>query len=108
MTVDPTVQLILNLGAYIICALLGYFLSDLQSKLKDARAMDDIHTKKIHAIELQISDVYVKRVDFDRAMDVVFSKLDNIEKKVDEVKNHAVSEVNQIKINCAAFHGRDE
>ena len=106
MVVD--IQLLINALTGALLLLVGYFMRDLQAKLKELKVESAAQGKCIAEVKLLVSERYVKKDEHEKLIDAMFRKLDAISDKVDGLKSHAMNEISEIKINCAAFHGEDK
>lgn len=103
VTIDP--QMIINTLGGILLIFLGYFLRDLSAKLNKVSSDNEAQSKCIAEIKLLVTGKYVTKEEQDKLINAIFKKLDTIADKVDDVKNHAVGQINEIKLTCAAVHG---
>ena len=61
----------------------GWFLNVAWSSLKSLQAQDRELADKVARIEVLVAGEYVKKDEFDRAIERLFDKLDHIELKID-------------------------
>jgi hypothetical protein len=61
----------------------GWFLNVAWSSLKSLQAQDRELADKVARIEVLVAGEYVKKDEFDRAIERLFDKLDHIEMKID-------------------------
>lgn len=64
-------------------ALIGFLLNVMWQAVKDLQNADKELASKVGEIEVLVAGVYVKRRDFDRTIERMFTKLDQIELKID-------------------------
>ena len=64
-------------------ALIGFLLNAVWQAVKDLQKADKERASKVGEIEVLVAGVYVKRSDFDRTIERMFTKLDQIELKID-------------------------
>ena len=72
-----------NIAVAVIGAFGGWWMKVMWESMKDLQAMDKELADKVSRIEVLVAGNYVKRDDFDRVIDRIFTKLDNIEMKID-------------------------
>lgn len=65
-------------------ALIGFLLNAVWQAVKDLQKADTTLADKVGKIEVLVAGAYVKRDEFDRAIDRLFEKLDHIEMKIDK------------------------
>jgi hypothetical protein len=65
-------------------AVLGFLLHAVWEATKDLQRADAELTKRVSEIEVLVAGNYVTRQEFDRVIDKLFNKLDNIEMKLDK------------------------
>jgi hypothetical protein len=63
--------------------ILGAALKWIYDAHRDLRKADERLTEKVNKIEVVVAGEYVKREEFDRVADVIFTKLDKIYEKLD-------------------------
>ncbi len=63
--------------------ILGAALKWIYDAHRDLRKADEKLTEKVNKIEVVVAGEYVKRDEFDRVADVIFTKLDKIYEKLD-------------------------
>ena len=61
----------------------GWFLNVAWSSLKSLQEQDRALADKVARIEVLVAGEYVKKDEFDRAIERLFDKLDHIEMKID-------------------------
>lgn len=76
-------QTLFNVAVSTAGFALGWILNVVWSAVKDLQDDDTKLADKINSIEVIVVGQYVKRDEFDRKMDALFSKLDRIENKID-------------------------
>lgn len=64
--------------------LIGFLLNAVWQTVKDLQAADKVLTEKVGSIEVLVAGDYVRRDEFDRALNRLFEKLDHIEMKIDK------------------------
>ncbi len=76
-----------NIGIGLISAMLGWWLNNVWSSLKELQKADRELAEKVASIEILVAGQYVTRDEFNNVLNQVFSKLDRIidtlNKKVD-------------------------
>ena len=65
-------------------AVLGFLLHAVWEATKDLQRADAELTKRVSEIEVLVAGNYVTRQEFDRVIDKLFNKLDNIKMKLDK------------------------
>ena len=63
--------------------LIGFLLNAVWQAVKDLQKADKELADKVGEIEVLVAGDYVKRQDFDRTIERLFTKLDHIELKID-------------------------
>jgi len=76
-------QEIFNIAIGLISTLGGWWLKVMWDSLKELQAADKDLVEKVSRIEILVAGNYVKREEFDRVVERLFVKLDNIEIKID-------------------------
>lgn len=76
-------QSYLNWGFGIINLILGGLIKAMWDSYKDLKQADVLLAEKVNSIEVLVAGQYVKREDFDRVANAIFSKLDKISDKID-------------------------
>jgi len=80
-------QAMFNIGIGLISAMLGWWLNNVWSSLKELQKADRELAEKVASIEILVAGQYVTRDEFNNVLNQVFSKLDRIidtlNKKVD-------------------------
>ena len=64
--------------------LIGFLLNAVWQAVKDLQKADTTLADKVGKIEVLVAGAYVKRDEFDRALNRLFEKLDHIEAKIDK------------------------
>jgi hypothetical protein len=77
-------QIIINWLLAGFGALIGFLLNAVWQAVKDLQKADTTLTDKVGKIEVLVAGAYVKRDEFDRALNRLFEKLDHIEAKIDK------------------------
>lgn len=77
-------QIIINWLLAGFGALIGFLLNAVWQAVKDLQKADTSLADKVGKIEVLVAGAYVKRDEFDRAIDRLFEKLDHIEMKIDK------------------------
>jgi len=77
-------QIIINWLLAGFGALIGFLLNAVWQAVKDLQKADTTLADKIGKIEVLVAGAYVKRDEFDRALNRLFEKLDHIEMKIDK------------------------
>ena len=76
-------QELFNIVVGIAGALGGWWLKVMWETLKDLQTADKELMDKVSKIEVLVAGAYVKRDEFDRALNRLFEKLDHIDSKLD-------------------------
>ena len=76
-------QEIFNIVLGLAGTLGGWWLKVMWDSLKELQSADRKMVDKVSRIEVLVAGNYVKREEFDRALERLFDKLDNIEIKID-------------------------
>lgn len=76
-------QVIINWLLAGFGALIGFLLNAVWQAVKDLQHSDKELAQKVGEIEVLVAGDYVKRHDFDRTIERLFTKLDHIELKID-------------------------
>jgi len=76
-------QEIFNIAIGLISTLGGWWLKVMWDSLKELQAADKDLVEKVSRIEVLVAGNYVRREEFDRAVERLFVKLDSIELKID-------------------------
>lgn len=74
----------LNWAFGILNLILGVFLKAMWDSYKELKKTDAELADKVNSIEVLVAGQYVKRDDFDRIANQIFSKLDKISDKLDK------------------------
>lgn len=77
-------QIIINWLLAGFGALIGFLLNAVWQAVKDLQKADTTLADKVGKIEVLVAGAYVKRDEFDRALNRLFEKLDHIEAKIDK------------------------
>lgn len=77
-------QVIINWLLAGFGALIGFLLNAVWQAVKDLQKADTTLADKVGKIEVLVAGAYVKRDEFDRALNRLFEKLDHIEAKIDK------------------------
>ena len=77
-------QELFNIVVGVAGALGGWWLKVMWETLKDLQTADKELMDKVSKIEVLVAGAYVKRDEFDRALNRLFEKLDHIEMKIDK------------------------
>ena len=75
-------QEIFNIAIGLISTLGGWWLKVMWDSLKELQAADKDLVEKVSRIEVLVAGNYVRREEFDRAVERLFVKLDSIELKI--------------------------
>lgn len=79
--------MLFNIGIGIISAMLGWWLNNVWTSLKELQNADRELAEKVASIEILVAGQYVTRDEFNNVLNQVFNKLDKIidavNKKVD-------------------------
>lgn len=73
----------LNWAFGILNLILGGFIKAMWDSYKELKKTDSELAEKVNQIEVLVAGTYVKRDDFDRVANAIFSKLDKISDKLD-------------------------
>lgn len=76
-------QSFLNWAFGIINIVFGFLLKVIWDSYKELKKADSALADKVNKIEVLVAGEYVKRDDFDRVANQIFSKLDKISDKLD-------------------------
>jgi hypothetical protein len=76
-------QEIYNIALGLAGTLGGWWLKVMWDSLKELQSADKELTEKVLRTEILVADKYVRREEFDRALERLFVKLDSIELKID-------------------------
>jgi len=76
-------QEIYNIVLGLAGTLGGWWLKVMWDSLKELQAADKDLVEKVSRIEVLVAGNYVRREEFDRVVERLFVKLDNIELKID-------------------------
>jgi len=72
-----------NIAIAVIGAFGGWWMKVMWESMKELQTADKELADKVSRIEVLVAGNYVKRDDFERILDRIFSKLDAIEMKID-------------------------
>lgn len=73
-----------NIGIGIISSMLGWWLNNVWTALKDLQEADRELAEKVASIEILVAGQYVTRDEFNNVLSQVFNKLDRIIEKLNE------------------------
>ena len=76
-------QTIYNWAFGLLNLIFGFFLKAIWDSYKELKVTDMTLAEKVNGIEILVAGNYVKKDDFDRFADAIFSKLDKISDKLD-------------------------
>ena len=76
-------QVLFNLAMGFVMAIFGWFLRISWESLTSLQKQDQNLADKVARIEVLVAGEYVKKDEFDRAIERLFDKLDHIEMKID-------------------------
>jgi len=76
-------QTIYNWAFGLLNLVFGFFLKAIWDSYKELKVTDMTLAEKVNGIEILVAGNYVKKDDFDRFTDAIFSKLDKISDKLD-------------------------
>lgn len=65
-------------------ALIGFVLKAVWDSVKDLQAADKQQVEKLSSIEILVAGNYVRKDEFTKVADAIFTKLDRIEDKLDK------------------------
>jgi len=77
-------QMMFNIGIGIISSMLGWWLNNVWTALKDLQDADRELAEKVASIEVLVAGQYVTRDEFNNVLSQVFTKLDRIIEKLNE------------------------
>ena len=80
-------QIAFNIAVALVAFLGGWVLNSLRASIESLQKADTNLTTKVQAIEVLVAGSYVKRDDFDKMTQALFSKLDKIDSKLDSKAN---------------------
>lgn len=80
MTTD---QIVINFALAGVSGVLGFLMRAVWTAVKDLQAADAELAEKLSRVEVVVAGEYVRKEDFDRKLDALFTKLDRIEEKLD-------------------------
>jgi hypothetical protein len=72
-----------NTAMGLVMMLGGWFMRVMWDSLKDLRSQDAALAEKVSRIEVLVAGQYVKKDEFERAVQRLFDKLEHIEMKID-------------------------
>jgi hypothetical protein len=72
-------QTLLNWLIFTLGAIMSAILHTIWGAVKDLRAEDKAISQKLAAIQILVAGDYIRKQEFDRVIDRLFVKLDNIE-----------------------------
>ena len=67
-----------NIGIGLISAMMGWWLNNVWSALKELQAVDRDLAEKVASIEVLVAGKYITRDEFNMTLSQVFGKLDRI------------------------------
>jgi len=67
-----------NIGIGLISTMMGWWLNNVWSALKELQSVDRELAEKVASIEVLVAGKYVTRDEFNMTLNQVFSKLDRI------------------------------
>jgi len=76
-------QTIYNWAFGLLNLVFGFFLKAIWDSYKELKVTDMTLAEKVNGIEILVAGNYVKKDDFDRFTDAIFTKLDKISDKLD-------------------------
>lgn len=76
-------QTIYNWAFGFLNLVFGFFLKAIWDSYKELKVTDMTLAEKVNGIEILVAGNYVKKDDFDRFTDAIFTKLDKISDKLD-------------------------
>ena len=76
-------QSIYNWAFGLLNLVFGFALKAIWDSYKELKATDMSLAEKVNSIEILVAGNYVKKDDFDRFTDAIFTKLDKISDKID-------------------------
>jgi len=88
-------QTLINTAILLIGGMGGWIMNGMRDSIKMLHDSDKEITTKLQAIELLVAGTYVKRDDFDKLGQALFTKLDKIDGKLDAKAD---------KDACSQFH----
>lgn len=71
-------QTMFNIGIGLISTMMGWWLNNVWSALKELQSVDRELAEKVASIEVLVAGKYVTRDEFNMTLNQVFSKLDRI------------------------------
>lgn len=77
-------QELFNIVVGVAGALGGWWLKIIHESMKELAVQDQKLAEKVSKVEVLVAGTYVKRDEFDRALNRLFEKLDHIETKIDK------------------------
>lgn len=76
-------QAVFNIAIGLISAMLGWWLNNVWTSLKELQEADRELAEKVASIEVLVAGQYVTRDEFNNVLSQVFTKLDRIIEKLD-------------------------
>jgi len=76
-------QQIINTLIGVVGALGGWWMRIMYQSLEELKVQDTKLAEKVSGIEVLVAGKYVTREDFEKKVDMLFSKLDKIDNKLD-------------------------
>jgi hypothetical protein len=95
----PDAQTIWSAVLTLVNLVVGGAVVMLRDSLRELQAADAELTTKVQAIEVLVAGEYIRRGEFDRVAERIFSKLDAIERKLDTKVSRA---------DCPVIHAAQE
>ncbi len=75
-------QTLFNIVGGIAAFFGGWWLKTIHESVRDLQNADKQLAEKVSSIEILVAGGYIRRDEFDRALDAIFKKLDRIEDRV--------------------------
>jgi len=82
-------QSIINVAIGAFGTLMGAMLKAVWDAVKDLQASDKAIIKDVSELQVLVAGNYIRRDEFDRALQALFAKLDKIDAKLDTKANAA-------------------
>ena len=77
-------QMMFNIAIGLISSMLGWWLNNVWTSLKELQEVDRELAEKVASIEILVAGQYVTREEFNSVLNQVFGKLDRIIEKLNE------------------------
>ena len=77
-------QMMFNIAIGLISSMLGWWLNNVWTSLKELQEVDRELAEKVASIEILVAGQYVTRDEFNNVLSQVFAKLDRIIEKLNE------------------------